>query len=85
MVRFAGRHLVNNFKNVLFSGKLTQHNTNHQPIVPFKGQWYFIYHNGGIQTDGGSYSRSVCIDKLVYNPDGTIQKVVMTSEGILKR
>lgn len=57
-------------------------NTNHQAIVEFKGDWYFIYHNGGIQTDGGSYSRSVCIDKLHYNPDGTLKRVAMTSEGV---
>ena len=57
-------------------------NTNHQSIVEFKGKWYFIYHNGGIQTDGGSYSRSVCIDRLEYNADGTIKRIIMTSEGI---
>ncbi|WP_149913820.1 family 43 glycosylhydrolase [Sphingobacterium cavernae] len=57
-------------------------NTNHQSIVEFKGQWYFIYHNGGINTDGGSYSRSVCIDRMEYNEDGTIKKIVMTTEGL---
>ncbi|MCJ8209136.1 family 43 glycosylhydrolase [Mucilaginibacter sp. RS28] len=57
-------------------------NTNHQAIVQFKGDWYFIYHNGGIQTNGGSYSRSVCVDRLQYNPDGTIKRVVMTTEGV---
>lgn len=57
-------------------------NTNHQAIVEFKGDWYFIYHNGGIQTDGSSYSRSVCIDRLYDNPDGTLKRVVMTSEGV---
>src|SRR5690606_16951504 len=57
-------------------------NTNHQSIVKFKGQWYFIYHNGGINTDGGSYSRSVCIDRMEYNEDGTIKKIVMTTEGL---
>lgn len=57
-------------------------NTNHQAIVEFKGQWYFIYHNGGIQTDGGSYSRSICIDPLYYNADGSIKRIVMTTEGI---
>jgi arabinoxylan arabinofuranohydrolase len=57
-------------------------NTNHQGIVQFRGQWYFFYHNGGINTNGGSYSRSVCIDRLQYNADGTLQRVVMTSEGI---
>lgn len=57
-------------------------NTNHQSIVQFKGQWYFIYHNGSIQTDGTSFSRSVCIDKLEYNRDGTLKRVVMTTEGV---
>ena len=56
-------------------------NTNHQSIVKFKDQWYFIYHNGAIQTNGGSFSRSICIDRLRYNPDGTIKRISMTSEG----
>ncbi|SMC00568.1 glycoside hydrolase family 43 [Hymenobacter roseosalivarius DSM 11622] len=29
-------------------------NTNHQAIIDFKGQSYFIYHNGAIQTDGAA-------------------------------
>jgi beta-xylosidase len=57
-------------------------NTNHQAIIDFKGKSYFIYHNGGIQPDGGSFRRSVCIDDLIYNPDGTIKRIVMTSEGV---
>lgn len=57
-------------------------NTNHQGIIEFKGQWYFLYHNGGINTDGGSYSRSVCIDKMYYNADGTIRKIEMTTKGV---
>jgi beta-xylosidase len=57
-------------------------NTNHQSIIDFKGQSYFIYHNGAIQPHGGSFRRSVCVDKLHYNKDGTMKRVVMTSEGI---
>ena len=57
-------------------------NTNHQGVVSYKDNWYFIYHNGSIQPDGGSYSRSVCIDKLDYNEDGTIKRVNMTTEGV---
>ncbi|WP_128414660.1 glycoside hydrolase family 43 protein [Flavobacterium sp. Root901] len=57
-------------------------NTNHQSIIEFKGQWYFIYHNGASKPDGGSFRRSVCIDKLFYNKDGTMKRIVMTSEGI---
>nr|WP_321452458.1 glycoside hydrolase family 43 protein [uncultured Carboxylicivirga sp.] len=57
-------------------------NTNHQAILEYKGKDYFVYHNGSIPTDGGSFRRSVCIDYLYYNPDGTIKKIVMTSEGV---
>ena len=72
-----------------YGGLLTEiagnSNTIHPATVEFKGQWYFIYHNGAINTDGGSYSRSICIDKLYHNPDGTLQKVQMTSEGIFTK
>lgn len=59
-------------------------NTNHQAIIEFKGKDYFIYHTGAIPTHGGSFRRSVCIDELNYNDDGTLQRVIMTSEGIQK-
>jgi beta-xylosidase len=57
-------------------------NTNHQAIIDFKGKTYFIYHNGALAADAGSFHRSVCIDYLYYNPDGTMKRVVMTSEGV---
>ena len=57
-------------------------NTNHQAIIDFKGKSYFVYHNGGVNTDGGSFRRSVCVDNLFYNKDGTMKRVVMTSEGV---
>lgn len=57
-------------------------NTNHQAILNFKGNDYFIYHNGGVRPRGGSFRRSVCIDYLYYNPDGTLKRVVMTTEGV---
>ena len=59
-------------------------NTNHQAIIDFKGKWYFTYHNGVILTEGGSFRRSVCVDRLYYNPDETMKRVVMISEGIQK-
>ena len=57
-------------------------NTNHQAIIEFKGNWYFIYHNGGINPTGGSFRRSVCIERLYYNEDGTMKRIQMTTEGI---
>jgi beta-xylosidase len=57
-------------------------NTNHQAIIDLKGKSYFIYHNGSLPTEGGSFRRSVCIDYLHYNKDGTMKRVVMTTEGL---
>nr|GFC82160.1 hypothetical protein [Tanacetum cinerariifolium] len=57
-------------------------NTNHQSIIDFKGKSYFIYHNGGMDVKGSSYRRSVCIDYLYYNKDGTLKRVQMTTEGL---
>lgn len=61
-------------------------NTNHQAIIEYKGVPYFIYHTGGVQAPdfGGSFRRSVCVDRLFYNEDGTLKRVLMTSEGIQK-
>ncbi|MGQ8365413.1 glycoside hydrolase family 43 protein [Glaciecola sp. 1036] len=63
--------------------------TNHQSIIEFKGQDYFIYHTGAIppkegQESGGRFRRSVAIDHLYYNDDGTLKRVIMTTEGIQK-
>lgn len=57
-------------------------NTNHQSIIEFKGKDYFIYHNGAIEPNGGSFRRSVSIEHLYYNKDGTIKPIIMTSKGI---
>lgn len=56
--------------------------TNRPAILDFKGQTYFVYHNGGLPPHGGSYRRAVCIDYLYFNEDGTMKRVVMTSEGV---
>lgn len=55
--------------------------TNRPAILHFKGKDYFFYHNGGLK-HGGSHRRSVCLDYLYYNDDGSMKRVVMTSEGI---
>ncbi|MFT3829278.1 MAG: glycoside hydrolase family 43 protein [Opitutaceae bacterium] len=68
-----------------FRGVLNAHvpncNTNHQAIIEFKGKPYFIYHNGALP-GGGSWRRSVCVDELRYNADGTLQPVVQTIAGV---
>ena len=55
--------------------------TNRPAIADFNGRSLFIYHNGGLK-DGGSHRRSVCMDELFYNEDGSMKRVIMTSEGV---
>lgn len=50
--------------------------TSHGSIVEYKGEWYAFYHNSSISGKGNL--RSICVDKLYYNPDGTIQVVEQT-------
>lgn len=57
--------------------------TTHPGIVDYKGKSYFFYHNGSLPT-GGSYRRSICVDYMYYNEDGTIQKIKQTTEGVAK-
>ena len=55
--------------------------TTHPGIIDYKGKTYFFYHNGSLPT-GGNYRRSICVDYMVYNQDGSIQKIVQTKEGV---
>ncbi len=58
----------------------TTEGTNHGSIVEYEGQWYAFYHNN-VLSAGKNYkgaARSVCVDKLFYNEDGTIQRVYQT-------
>lgn len=55
--------------------------TNRPCIIDYNGKTCFFYHNGKLK-DGGSQRRSICVDQLYYNPDGTMKKIIMTDEGI---
>ncbi|MDR1505262.1 MAG: family 43 glycosylhydrolase [Prevotella sp.] len=57
----------------------TDCDTNHGSIVEYKGQWYAFYHDSSLSGKGNL--RSICVDKLYYNTDGTIKKVIPTKEG----
>jgi beta-xylosidase len=53
--------------------------TNHSGVAEIAGQWYIVYHVSNGPNGGGTYHREVAIDKLNFNADGTIQKVVPSS------
>ena len=55
--------------------------TNHHSIVNYKGQWYLFYHHNFFSPKDDK-RRSVQIEKLFFNPDGTIQEVKPTMRGV---
>ena len=59
--------------------------TIHPGVVDYKGHTYLFYHNGKLDCDGQkgqSLRRSVCVDELFFNEDGTIKEVKQTKEAI---
>ena len=61
--------------------------TIHPGIAEFKGKNYLFYHNSTLSLHGygpATGRRSVCVDELHYNDDGTLQPVVQTKKGVSK-
>lgn len=63
--------------------------TGHNSViqVPGKDEWYIVYHRfnypkGITMGEAAGYNREVCIDKLEFNPDGSIKEVKPTHKGI---
>jgi hypothetical protein len=55
--------------------------TSHHSILEINGDYYLFYHNNGLPGGAGK-RRSVCVDRLYFNPDGTIKMVIPTKEGV---
>ena len=59
--------------------------TGHHSVlnIPDTDDWYMVYHRftrpEGIKMGlSGGYNREVCIDRMYFNADGTIQPVIPT-------
>lgn len=63
------------------------YNNSHASVFSFKDKWYLGYHTRKIATDRklddkiALRQRSVSVDQLYFNEDGTIKEVVPTQEG----
>ena len=69
------------FKGLIMAEHANRCWTNHHSLVEFKGQWYLFYHHNDFSPRDDK-RRSVCIDKIAFNPDGTIQEVKPTLRGV---
>lgn len=52
---------------------------NHGSIECVNGQWYIFYHRCSRRTQ---HYRRLCIEPITINPDGSIDEVKMTSQGL---
>jgi hypothetical protein len=55
--------------------------TVHHSIVEYKGQWYLFYHDKDLSPSFDK-NRAIRADKLFFNADGTIRKVIPTLRGV---
>jgi len=55
--------------------------TNHHSVINYKGEWYLFYHHNPF-SPGDDKRRSVQIEKLHFNADGTIQEIKETMRGV---
>ncbi len=55
--------------------------TVHHSIVDYKGQWHLFYHDKDL-SPAFDKNRSIKADKLFFNADGTIRKVMPTLRGV---
>lgn len=51
--------------------------TIHPALFEFNGNTYLAYHNADLP-GGGNYRRSVALDRVLFNPDGSIQPIIRT-------
>ena len=55
--------------------------TNHHSIIDYNKQWYLFYHHNDYSPTFDK-NRSIRVDSLFFNADGTIQKVTPTLRGV---
>jgi hypothetical protein len=55
--------------------------TVHHSVTQFKNQWYLFYHDRDYSPNFDK-ARSVRVDSLFFNDDGTIKKVIPTLRGV---
>jgi hypothetical protein len=55
--------------------------TVHHSILEYQGQWYLFYHDRDLSLSFDKH-RSIRADKLFFEADGTIRKVVPTLRGV---
>ena len=69
------------FKGIIMAEHSNGCWTNHHSFVEYKGQWYLFYHTNFFSPRDDK-RRSVCIERVQFNADGTIKEVKETMRGV---
>jgi len=65
------------FRGVVIARESTDASTIHSCLFDFRGASYMGYHTKELPT-GSDYRRAQCMDRVYYNADGTLKKMVRT-------
>jgi beta-xylosidase len=65
------------FRGVVIARESKDSSTLHQTLFDFRGASYMGYHSAELPT-GSDYRRSQCMDRIYYNTDGTLKRLVRT-------
>jgi len=73
------------YRGVVADQPPINNNNNHASQFEFKGHWYHVYHNRIVAKQAGiptGFRRNLAIEEFGFNDDGSIQKVVYTTNGV---
>lgn len=80
-------HPINGYvyRGVVADQPPINNNNNHSVQFEFKGRWYHVYHNRIVAREAGiptGFRRNLAIEEFGFNEDGSIKKVVYTTNGV---
>lgn len=58
------------------------HGPGHQSVIQVGDEYYLVYHRHNNPNSGGGFHRQICIDKIIFDAEGNIEKLVPTHTGI---
>ena len=60
----------------------TIHGPGHHSILQEGDNYYIVYHRHDNPHSNRGFHRQLCIDRMTFNADGTIQKIIPTHDGV---
>ncbi len=63
----------------------TIHGPGHHSVLQDGDDYYIVYHRHNLPRSTHGFHRQLCIDRLVFTPEGQIEKVIPTHQGVIPR